>query len=179
MAQQETTVARPYAQAAFDLAREAKSLAGWADGLALVDALMRDSRVMTLVQSPRVGAEQKADLMIEICGDGLDQQQRNFVRLLIERDRIVLIAFICEQFEALRAAHEGRLTAHLTAAQPIDQPIADRLASALSKRLSLTVSLETEIDETLIGGAVIRAGDLVIDGSVRGRLQRLTGALSR
>ncbi len=176
---QETTVARPYAEAAFELAREADALAGWADGLALAATVVADERVDAVLGNPRVDDERKAGLILEVCGDALDLQQRNFIRLLVERDRITLLPEIRHQFDLFRAEHEKTLRAELIAAQPVDDAVRDRLARALSERLDREVSLETRLDESLIGGAVVRAGDLVIDGSVRGRLARLTGALSR
>ncbi|MEX0431482.1 F0F1 ATP synthase subunit delta [Spiribacter insolitus] len=176
---QETTVARPYAEAAFDLAREADALAAWADGLAIAATVVADERVDAVLGNPRVDDERKAGLILEVCGDALDLQQRNFLRLLVNRDRITLLPEIRQQFDLLRADHEKTLRAELITAQPVDDAVRDRLARALSERLERDVSLEIRLDESLIGGAVVRAGDLVIDGSVRGRLARLTGALSR
>ncbi len=179
MAQEITTVARPYAEAAFELARDTDALAAWADGLAMAAMVVADDRVDSLLRNPRLDAEQKAGIILDVCGKALDQKQQNFIRLLIERGRITLLPEIRHQFDDLRATHERTLSAQLISAQPVDDAVRDRLAAALSKRLDRTVTLQTQIDETLIGGAVIRAGDLVIDGSVRGRLERLTGALSR
>lgn len=176
---QKTTVARPYADAAFQLAQAAGALAGWADGLAMAAAVVSDSRVATVLGDPRVDDGRKADLVLDVCGEALDGQQRNFVRLLVQRDRIGVLPEISHQYDRLRAEHEKTLNAELITAHPIDDAVRDRLAEALSHRLARTVSLDTQLDESLIGGAVIRAGDLVIDGSVRGRLNRLTSALSR
>ncbi|MEX0374693.1 F0F1 ATP synthase subunit delta [Spiribacter pallidus] len=176
---QETTVARPYAEAAFDLARGADALAGWADGLANAAAVVADERVDALLRNPRVEAEQKAGFILEVCGESLDLQQRNFIRLLVERDRIGVLPEIRRQYDELRARHERTLDAELVTAQPVDDAVRDRVAAALSKRLDRTVSLDARVDETLIGGAIVRAGDMVIDGSVRGRLASLTGAISR
>lgn len=176
---EQTTIGRPYAEAAFELARDANALGAWAEALALSAAVVADERVDTILQSPQVDAERKAALIIDVGGETLDERQRNFIRLLVERSRIRLLPEIRAQFDALRAEHERTLNASLTTAQPIDKAVSERLAKALSTRLGRTVTLETQIDETLIGGAVVRAGDLVIDGSVRGRLANLTGALSR
>jgi len=176
---QETTIARPYAEAAFELARDADALAGWADALALAASVVADARVDAVLGNPRVDDERKAGLILEVCGDALDLQQRNFVRLLVNRDRIVLLPEIRQQFDRLRAEQEKTLRAELISAQPVDDAVRDQLARVLSQRLEREVSLDVQLDESLIGGAVVRAGDLVIDGSVRGRLARLTGALSR
>ena len=176
---QKTTVARPYAGAAFQLAQAAGALADWGDGLATAAAVVEDSRVARVLGHPRVDDDRKAGLVLDICGEALDTQQRNFVRLLIQRNRIGVLPEISYQYDRLRAEYEKTLDAELIAAHPVDDAARDRLAEALSQRLARTVSLSTQVDESLIGGAVIRAGDLVIDGSVRGRLNRLTSALSR
>jgi len=176
---EQTTIGRPYAEAAFELARDANALGAWAEALALSAAVVADERVDTILQSPQVDAQRKATLIIDVGGETLDERQRNFIRLLAERSRIRLLPEIRAQFDALRSKHERTLNASLTTAQPVDKAVSERLAKALSTRLGRTVTLETQTDETLIGGAVVRAGDLVIDGSVRGRLANLTGALSR
>jgi F-type H+-transporting ATPase subunit delta len=128
---QETTVARPYAEAAFDLARGADALAGWADGLANAAAVVADERVDALLRNPRVEAEQKAGFILEVCGESLDLQQRNFIRLLVERDRIGVLPEIRRQYDELRARHERTLDAELVTAQPVDDAVRDRVAAAL------------------------------------------------
>jgi F-type H+-transporting ATPase subunit delta len=176
---QETTVARPYAEAAFQLAKAAGQLAEWGDGLTTAARVVGDERVAAVLGHPRIDDVRKADLIIDVCGGSLDTQQRNFIRLLVERDRIGVLPEISHQYDQLRATHEQTLTASVVTAQPLDDAVRERLEKALSERLDRTVTLDTQLDESLIGGAVIRAGDLVIDGSVRGRLNRLTSALSR
>lgn len=176
---QTTTIARPYAEAVFDLAREQDALPAWSDALDLAAAVVGDERVGTVLRSPRVADEQKAELIIGVGGEYLGEHARNLVRLLIQRDRIRLLPEIARQYRALRAEHERTLEARLITAQSVDEDVRGRLEKALSERLERKVTLASEIDETLIGGAIVRAGDMVIDGSVRGRLTRLTGALSR
>lgn len=173
------TVARPYAEAAFDLARDDGTLPAWADGLAMAAQVVADERVEQILGSPRVDAAAKTGLIIDVCGDALDQKQQNLIRLLIEKGRILALPEISRQFHALREQHERTIEAQLISAQPVDDAARKRLEAALSKQLDRQVTLETEVDETLIGGAIVRAGDLVIDGSVRGRLAKLTGAISR
>lgn len=173
------TVARPYAEAAFDLARDTGALEAWADGVSMAAQVVADERVEQILRSPRVDAEAKAALIIDVCGDALDQKQQNLIRLLIERDRILALPEINRQFQSLREQHERTIEARLVSAQPVEEATLKRLEAALSKQLDRQVTLQTEVDETLIGGAIVHAGDLVIDGSVRGRLAKLTGAISR
>lgn len=176
---QSTTVARPYAEAVFDLARGRKELPAWSEALDLAAAVVADERVAAALRSPRIDDQQKAELIIGIGGEHLGETARNFIRLLVERDRILLLPEIAAQYRALRAEHERTLEARLITAQAVDEGVRERLEAALSSRLERKVTLAPEIDESLIGGAIVRAGDMVIDGSVRGRLTRLTGALSR
>ncbi len=174
-----TTVARPYAQGIFELAREQDALAAWSEQLDLVAGVVRHPEMAQLLGSPRLTSEQRAELIIGVCGEGLNEQGRNLVQLLVDNDRLEVLPEIAAQYRALRAAAERTLEARLISAQTVDEDVRARLESALSKRLDRQVTLSTEIDESLLGGAVVRAGDLVIDGSVQGRLTRLTGALSR
>lgn len=173
------TIARPYAHAVFKLARDQDALAAWSETLGLLAAVAADARVHALLASPRLAPEQQRDLILDICGDRLDAAGRNLVALLAENRRLVALPDVAAQYEALRATEEGTLQARLISAQPVDEKVRDALASALGKRLSRKVTLNAEVDESLLGGAVIRAGDLVIDGSVRGRLTRLTSSLNR
>lgn len=173
------TIARPYAQAVFQLAREKGSLAEWSDTLQLLGQIAADEQVQVILASPRFSAQQLEELFLDICGDRLDEAGKNLVRLLAENRRLVALPDLVRQYESLRAAEEGTLKARLISAQPVDDTVRAELAKALGKRLARTVELESEIDESLLGGAVIRAGDLVIDGSVRGRLKRLATGLNR
>ncbi len=173
------TIARPYAQAAFRLAREKKTLQAWSDMLGLMAEVARDQEMHAILVSPRLTPRQQQDLVLEICGDRLDEAGRNFVALLAENRRLVVLPDVAAQFEALRAEEEGTLRARLISAKPVDKAVTDTLAKALGKRMQRKVTLQAEVDESLLGGAVIRAGDLVIDGSVRGRLKRLASTLSR
>ncbi len=173
------TIARPYAQAVFSLAREQGRLAEWSEMLALLATIADDERMGPVLSSPRPSAEELVTLFLDLCGEHLDQGGRNLVRLLAESRRLIALPVLHRQFEALRAEEEGTLQAVLTSAQPVDDAVRNTLAEALGRRLKRKVTLETTVDERLLGGAVIRAGDLVIDGSVRDRLQRLSTQLNR
>lgn len=172
-------LARPYARAVFQLAQEHKALAGWADTLELLGLIAGDERVARVLRAPRVSAEDRVELIRSIAGDKLDAGGDNFVRLLAENGRLPLLPEIRQQFEAQRATAEGRVDARVTSAIKLDKQQQERIAKALGKRLDREVRLECEVDESLLGGAVIHAGDMVIDGSLRGRLRRLGSQLGR
>ncbi len=173
-----STVARPYAQALFELARAQQQLAQWSDVLAHAAAVARDPTMAGLIGSPRVDRQQLAGLFIEVCGGELPDTGRNLLRLLAENRRLAVLPEIARQFEVLRAEAEGITEAQVISAQPVDAAQQQRIAAALQARLGREVTLTCTTDPSLLGGAVIRAGDLVIDGSVKGKLTKLISALN-
>jgi len=173
-----TTIARPYAQAIFELAREQDRLAPWSQTLNLLAAIAVDPQLGALIDNPRLTESQLADLFVEIAGDALDDTGRNTVRLLAHNRRLTTLPEIARLYDQMRSEAEGAVQAELISAQPVSDAQARAVSEALKRRLGRDVQLESRVDETLLGGAVIRAGDLVIDGSVRGRLARLGSALS-
>lgn len=170
--------ARPYAKAAFSLAQEAGDLATWSDQLALLAAVAKDERVKGRLRSPDLTRERRAELVLHICGDGLGDGARNLVRLMAENGRLELAPDVAGRFEALRAEAERRVDAHVTSARELTDAQREQIADSLRKRLDRDIRLHCAIDESLLGGAVIRAGDLVIDGSLKGRLARLASSLA-
>lgn len=173
------TLARPYAEAAFELARGEDRLAAWDEALQTLATIAVHPEVDQLIGNPRVTDAELADAIIGIAGDALDAAATNLVRLLAEKDRLTLLPGIAAQFAELRAAAENRVEVTVTTAGEISEEQQQAIKQALEQRLSRNVGLSTEIDPELIGGAVIRAGDLVIDGSVRAQLARLAGAVAR
>ena len=171
------TVARPYAQAAFDLAREANALAQWSDMIGFAAAVAADSSMQDAIDSPNMSSEQQAELFIQVCADKLDDQGRNFVKLLAENDRLALLPQIAVLFDELRADAEGTIEAIVTSAKPLSDAQQQDIAKALKARFNRDVSITVETDENMLGGAIIRAGDTVIDGSVRGKLEKFAHAL--
>jgi F-type H+-transporting ATPase subunit delta len=152
-----STIARPYAKAAFEEARERGRLGPWSEALRTAAAVISDSRVEALVGNPRVTPEELAALVIGIAGPGLDEEGRNFVRTLADNRRLPLLPEIATLF---------------------DDSQRGKLAAALERRLGRSVRLQCATDPALIGGAVLRAGDLMIDGSLRGRLERIAYQLT-
>jgi F-type H+-transporting ATPase subunit delta len=172
-----TTVARPYAQAVFKLAREAGDFRRWSDMLTVAAQVASDPTMLALIESPRAEHTQLARLFADVCGERLDDRARNLLKLLAQNGRLALLPVIAELYEQMRADAEGSVEAELIAAMDVDAAAQDKIAQALKARLNRDVTLTFKVDPALLGGAVIRAGDLVIDGSVRGRLQKLASAL--
>jgi F-type H+-transporting ATPase subunit delta len=174
-----STIARPYAEAVFQLAQQSGDFARWSEALELLATVTQEKRLAPLLGSPRISRSDLADLLIDIAGPRLDDVGRNLVRVLADARRLALLPEIRTQYNELRAEAEGTIDARLITAQPVGAAASDKIAAALSKRLNRKVTLTAETDPSLLGGAIIRAGDLVIDGSVRGRLERMTATLSR
>lgn len=170
---EQATIARPYARAAFEYAYAHNALKQWSDALIIAATVAADSRVAKLLNNPGVSPTQIVDLIADIAGSKLDNASRNFIATLAVNRRIALLPQIAVMYEALRAEVENRAQADVISAAPLSDTQQKRLASALKKRLNRDVQLKCSVDPGLIGGAVIRCGDLVIDGSVKVRLTRL------
>ncbi len=172
------TIARPYAQAIFSLAQEQGDLKGWSDMLQFAAAVATDPEMVAVIDSPRFDNDQVADLFIDICGDKLSDAGKNMIRVLADNDRLSLLPEVAELYETERASVEGTIVAEVISATALNDAQQKNIAEALKKRLGRDVTLECKIDESLLGGAIIRAGDVVIDGSVVGKLEKLTSALA-
>lgn len=172
------TLARPYAEALFGLARERNALAKWSEMVGMVAVVASDRRVARLADNPRVSDTQIVSLFRDICGDALDADGVNVLRLLLENNRLALLPEISELFEQLRAEAESRIDAEVTSAFELTTEQTANIAAALKTKLGRDVNIVTRLDKSLLGGVVIRAGDLVIDGSVRGRLADLSSQLN-
>ena len=171
------TVARPYAQAAFDLARETSALQVWSDALAFAAAVASDAAMVEAIENPNLTVDQRAELFISVCSERLDDSGRNFIHLLAENGRLAALPEIAELFETLRAEEDGSIEATVVSARPLNDAQQAEIIAALKKRFDREVTLQCETDESLLAGAIIRAGDTVIDGSMRGRLEKFTTAL--
>lgn len=182
---EKTTIARPYAQAIFDLAHSKGELRDWSGTLQLAAAVIADPQVQRLISHPRVRKEQIQSLILDVSsgwvgagGVGFSAEAKNLVKILIENRRLSLLPEIAAQYELYRAAAERTLTAEVVSAFPVSNEQQARIAAALKKRLGREVSLNCTVDEALLGGVIIRAGDLVIDGSITGQLTKLANALT-
>lgn len=178
-----STIARPYARALLEVARAADDLAGWSNALSAAAAVLEHARARAMIADPRVGPAERARFIATVCADlpGASLlgsgQGLNLLLLLAENDRLQALPAIAEQYEQLRARAENRVNVTLVSATAVDAELAASVTKSLEHRLGHKVQLELEVDPGLIGGAIIRAEDMVIDGSVKSRLQRLADAL--
>lgn len=173
------TIARPYANAAFDIAKRDGALEQWSRMLAVVDGITHDEKVSLLLHSPDLPASAKAFRVAELCGDELDDRGKKFLQALADHDRLPLVGEIRAQFEDLRAEEQRSLEVEVVSAFALTDDQSAGLKLALNRKFEKDISIETRVDESLIGGAVIRAGDMVIDGSVRGKLNKLAETLEQ
>lgn len=174
------TLARPYAKAVFELARERRELERWGKWLALLAALVANREAQVMLSDPRMPAEVRAEILLDVCakaGHKPDQRERNLVRLLAENRRLPVLPEIAAEFTSLLEQAEGLMEVEMRAAAPVDQAEQERIRAALERKLGREVKLNCVTDPSLIGGAVLRADDLVIDGSVRDKLSRLAAAM--
>jgi len=173
------TLARPYANAVFDLARQAGELDRWSSMLALLAAAAAHPQLKTLLGSPGVPEEQKGQRLSGVCGDDITESARKFVQVLATNKRLPVLGEIHQQYEALRAQEQQTLDVEVTSAFELSALEAEKLKQALHARFNKDVSMTSRVDADLLGGAVIRAGDTVIDGSVRGKLRKLAESIQR
>ncbi|MFZ2541221.1 MAG: F0F1 ATP synthase subunit delta [Gallionella sp.] len=172
------TIARPYAQAAFDVAKQLGDLKGWSAVLQTLAEVMTNSQVHAVVISPRVANNQIQELVLGLCGTQLTAQQRNFIRVLVDARRLSVTTEIAGMYEALRAEAEKSVDVTVASAFELDDKQQQKIATALKTRLQREIKLSCKVDKMLLGGIVIRAGDKVIDGSAFARLEEMANALA-
>ena len=172
-----TTAARPYARAVFASATESDSLDAWANMLNFCAELSQDPKMKQMLGNPSLNLQEAASLFNEVCGDVLNDHGKNFIKVLAENDRLVLLSDINKLFQAYRIESEGAVEAELIAGLEVGESQLKAIEASLSKRLGKKVTLTSRVDESLIGGAIIRAGDMVIDGSIRGQLEKMANIL--
>lgn len=174
-----STLARPYAKAAFELARDKGRFDQWQRALETLAAIARQDDVQALLGDPRVTTAQQAEVFIAAAGDALDQHAKNFVKVLAQYRRLDVLPAIETDFTELRAAAENTVQAELRTAVEATDAQRQKIREALKARLGREIELRCVIDPDLIGGAQIRAGDFVIDSSVSGKLQRLAAKVAQ
>ena len=172
-----STIARPYAEAAFRLANTQGKLAEWSVALANVAAVAADERVRRAVGDPNLSATKVAGLILSILAGKLTGDAENFVRVLAENGRLGVVSEIRTHFEALKNEREGTLEAEVTTAFEMEPAQVADLVSRLEKRTGRKVRARVSVDRSLIGGVMVVIGDKVIDGSARAQLSALENAL--
>lgn len=167
------TIARPYAIAAFEYAKEHNAIPAWEIMLDTAAIMTDDANLQQLLTTPNVTSKQISEVYCDILAKMLNPEMKNFIHLLAEYHRLAVLPEIAKLFKSYRQAAEKTVTVQVTSSTSLDADYKQKLAQALTKRLQRKVALECNVDPNLIGGAVITAGDTVIDGSVRGKLNRL------
>ncbi len=170
-------VARPYAKAVFDLAKDAKDYTKWTDQLAFLQAIMADEQLVQVLEDPNISNEQAGELVLSIGKGKLDKEGQNLVKLMAKNERLAAMNDVNQQFLEMRDNAEQVIEAQLITATKVDAEQKIAFEAALSRRLGKKIKLESQVDKDLIGGAVVRAGDWVVDGSVKAQLQDLVGAI--
>lgn len=170
------TVARPYAKAAFDFAVEHQSVERWQQMLAFAAVVTRNEQISELL-SGAVAPETLSNMFIAVCGDQLDEYGQNFIHIMTENGRLLALPAVLQQFIELRASLESTVEVDVLSASGLSNEQQAKIVAAMEKRLSRKVKLNCKIDKSVLAGIIVRAGDMVIDGSVRGHLERLTDVL--
>jgi F-type H+-transporting ATPase subunit delta len=170
-------IARPYAKAAFELAQNQKAFAKWSDMMALASGIASDKTVVDVMKDPKFSRDQLLALFLDLGKDSFTPEMNNFIQTLSRFKRLALLPEIAMLYEEMRAQAERVVTVELISAQPVSDDFKQRFQEALKRKTNSNITLEVQTDKSIIGGAIIRAGDLVIDGSIRGRLAKLSDAV--
>ncbi len=173
-----STLARPYAKAAFEYARERSGIDAWSAQLITAASVAADDKVAALLDNPSLTDEQQANALSDVCGDEIGAEMKNFIAILATNKRLSLLPEIAQQFELFKANLEKSVDVEVISAFDLADETTAKLASVLGEKLEREVKVSTSTDKDLLGGVLIRAGDTVIDGSVRGRLNKLAEALT-
>ncbi len=172
-----TTIARPYAEAAFRLAQEGNAFPTWSKTLALVKAVVADPQIAAALDNPKLTAGDKESLLLSVCGNELDATGRSFVRVLVEADRLSVLPQIAALFETLKNSAEGVAMARIDTAFALSAAELADITAALEKRFGKKIEASVNVDPDLIGGARITVGDTVIDGTVQAKLSAMGAQL--
>ena len=173
-----TTAARPYARAVFEMAESAGSLGEWSELLGFMGSVAGNEKVSALLAMPKMAKQAGANAFVQLCDGKLNEQAKNLVNMLAENDRLSLLPEMSAIYEVFKDKAEGSVEALVISAKALTEVEEKSISEALKKRLGRNVKIKVSVDETLLGGAIIQAGDLVIDGTLKGRLGKLTSAMA-
>jgi F-type H+-transporting ATPase subunit delta len=171
------TIARPYAEAAFEIARDAQALPAWSDTLRFAATIVGDPRVAAALDNPRLDAAAKESLLLSIGGDRFTGETRNFIRVLVDAERIALLPQISTMFDTLKDDAEATAKATIESAFELTDAQVGGLRSALEKRFGKKIETTVTVNPDLIGGARVTVGDAVLDGSVQAKLAAMRAQL--
>lgn len=171
------TLARPYAAAVFERAKETGSTKQWSQNLAFLSSVMSDKDIAVIVDNPKVSKQAVSELLLDICQGQITEEGENFVKLLVHNNRLALISTIAKQFETFKAEDEGYVEVEVTTAFAFTKEAKETFSDTLEKTFKKKIHMNVHVDKSLIGGFLVRAGDQVVDGSIKGQLQNMQKAL--
>lgn len=172
-----STIARPYAVAAYRLAKEQKTLANWSEMLGFASAVAQDAQMKALIDDPKMLSADLERTFLKVCGDKLNEAGQNLIKILVEYGRLSLLPNVASAFEALKAAEEGVLEAEIITAAKVKDTEIKKLVKSLEAKFGKTIEASVTVDPEIIGGVKVLVGDTVIDASVHGQLQNLAYTL--
>jgi F-type H+-transporting ATPase subunit delta len=170
-------LARPYAAAVFKRAKETQASAKWSQSLAFLSAVLLNDDISVVVDNPKVNKQRLSALMLDICQGHVNEENENFLKLLVHNNRLSLLPTIAKLFEAYKAEDEGYAEVEVLTAYALSKEAKHDLTTTLEKTLGKKIHMNVAVDKSLVGGVLVRAGDRVIDGSIKGRLQHMQKAL--
>ena len=173
------TIARPYAEAVYRIAKQGNALQEWSDALAMIAGVYEDPQMQAAMANPKVGAADIERLLLAICGERINGVARNLIQLLVHNRRLTVVPEIREMFEQLKLQDEGKLDAKISSAYPMDDGQRDHVVNMLSTRFKRKINATVTVDPELIGGIKVEVGDKVWDASVRGKLQTMAATLTK
>ncbi len=171
------TLARPYAAAVFKRAKETHTTAKWSQSLAFMSAVLKNEDISVVVDNPKVNRQGLSALILDICQGHVNEENENFLKVLVHNSRLKLLPYIAKLFEAYKAEDEGYVEVEAHTAYAFSKEEKQQLTATLEKTLGKKIHMNVTVDKSLIGGVLVRAGDRVIDGSIKGRLQNMQKAL--
>ncbi len=173
------TIARPYAEAVFRLAKQGNSLPAWSDALNMIASVYEDPQMQAAMANPKVTSADIEKLLLVICGERIDGVARNLIQLLVHNRRLSVVAEIRDLYEQLKLEDEGKVDAKISSAFPMEEAQRNQVVSLLSTRFKRKINATVTVDPDLIGGIKVEVGDKVWDASVRGRLQTMAATLTK